>query len=468
MPMINVINPATESIVGSYEIMDKIQVENVIEEMNNSQKNWENVSINQRRILMLNVADILEKRCKEFAEIITDEMGKPITQAIAEVNKCAVLCRHYAEKSKGYLAPQLIETESSKSYRYFRPSGIIFAIMPWNFPFWQVIRFVVPNLMGGNAVILKHAPNSTGSALALEKIFIEAGFPENLFRALIIGIDLVETVINHTAIKGVTLTGSERAGRSVAAIAGKALKKVALELGGSDPYLILHDADINLAAEECVQSRLLNAGQVCISAKRLIVVPEIYDEFIASIKNKMNAYRCGDPKLSTTNLGPLARDDLRKELDEHVQKSIEKGAHCEMGGKIKTGTGYYYEPTLLLNVSKGMPAYNQELFGPVVSIIKAKDEADAIEIANATRFGLGAAVFTKDIKRGEEIARNKIISGLCSVNKMVISDPRIPFGGTKASGFGRECSREGIHEFMNIKSVIVEDREAKKESDVKD
>ena len=251
------------------------------------------------------------------------------------------------------------------------------------------------------------------------------------------------------------MTGSERAGKEVASLAGKALKKVILELGGSDPYLILHDADLELAAEQCIQSRLLNAGQVCISAKRLIVVSQVYDQFLALIQDKMSRYRCGDPELTTTTLGPLARKELREELSCQVQDSIKAGATCIMGGEVKAGTGYYYEPTILLNVKKGMPAYDQELFGPVISIIKVNDEAEAISIANDTRFGLGGAVFTKDIKRGEIIARDKIIAGLCSVNKMVVSDPRMPFGGTKSSGFGRECSREGILEFMDIKSVVI-------------
>ncbi len=454
---IKVINPATEEIISCYEEMSQSELSDIIADMTAEQKAWSKQSFAHRKKLMLNAGRVLKENAEEYSMIITEEMGKPITQAVAEIHKCAELCKFYASEAESYLKPQHIKTENSKSYRCFQPIGIIFAIMPWNFPFWQALRFIVPNLMGGNAALLKHAPNSTGAALAIEKILVKAGFPPAIFRSLVIDVDLCPYVIQHPEIKGVTITGSEKAGSVVAAEAGAALKKVVLELGGSDPYLILEDADIGLAVEQCVKSRLSNAGQICISAKRLIVVESIYDEFVTRLKQEIQAnFKCGDPKKPSTTMGPMAREDLMRELHGKVDQTVRAGAECVFGGKPLEGKGFYYPPTLLLNVKKGMTAYSEELFGPVVCVIKVKDEQEAIEVANDSSFGLGGAVFTQDIARGERIARDEIMTGTCNVNKFVGSDQRLPFGGTKNSGFGRELASEGIHEFMNVKTVVIE------------
>ncbi|MGJ3494108.1 Succinate semialdehyde dehydrogenase [NAD(P)+] Sad [Piscirickettsia salmonis] len=456
MAILKVINPATGVLLHQYETMSREEILSIIDDAASARQRWERSSWRERKSLMHQLAALLRQEKAACARIITEEMGKPVTQAQAEIEKCAVLCEYYAESAEGQLQPELIDAGRVKSYRCYEPLGVIFGIMPWNFPFWQVLRFAVPNIMGANAVLLKHAPNSTGAALALEKLFVNAGFPKHLFRSLVIDVDLVSTVIEHEYVAGVTLTGSSRAGRAVGAQAAHALKKIVLELGGSDPYLILADADLDLAAEQCVTSRLNNTGQVCIAAKRIIAVDAIYDEFVGKVIECVKTYHCADPMRASTKMGPLARLDLLEQLDQQVQRSIAAGVKCILGGKRAEGEGYYYEPTILVDVKKGTPAYDEELFGPVVSILSAQDEAAAINIANDTPFGLGAAVFTRDIKRGEKIARDKIKAGTCAVNTLVVSDPRLPFGGIKQSGFGRELAAEGLHEFMNIKTVIID------------
>lgn len=455
MAVLKVVNPATENLLNQYETMPIEEVLAVIDNVEDARKNWCQSTWGERRRLMCKVAELLRENKDHYASIITEEMGKPITQARAEIEKCALLCEYYADHAEAQLQPELIDAERTKSYRSYHPLGIIFAIMPWNFPFWQVLRFAVPNIMGANAALLKHAPNSTGAALAIEKLFEQAGFPKHLFRSLVIDVDLVPAVIEHPKVAGVTLTGSGKAGAIVGSQAAQALKKVVLELGGSDPYLILEDADLDLAAEQCVTSRLNNAGQVCISAKRIIAVDAIYDQFVEKVLERVKNYQCGDPALESTNMGPMARLDLLEQLDDQVQRSIAAGVECVLGGERLTREGYYYAPTVFLDVKKGTPAYDEELFGPVVSILHAKDEKDAINIANDTPFGLGAAVFTRDIERGETIARDQLNAGTCVVNTLVASDPRLPFGGIKQSGFGRELAAEGLHEFMNIKTVVI-------------
>ncbi|MCL9780290.1 NAD-dependent succinate-semialdehyde dehydrogenase [Vibrio sp. S4M6] len=455
MKTLDVINPSTGTQLNSYPIMSEEKVMSVIAEVGEAQKDWRESSWETRRKLILNVAALLRKDSQKYAEIITQEMGKPITQALREIEKCAFLCEYYAETAQGHLQPREIQAAHSKTYVSYQPLGVIFAIMPWNFPFWQVLRFAVPNIMGGNAALLKHAPNSTGAALAIEALFQEAGFPEHLFRSLVIDVDVVQAIIEHPLIQGVTLTGSGKAGAIVGAETATALKKVVLELGGSDPYVILKDADLDHAVSQCIESRLDNAGQVCISAKRLIVEEDIYDTFVEKVKAKVQEYQCNDPMDPSTNIGPMAREDLMHELDNQVQRSISAGATCLLGGKPLQREGYFYQPTLLVDVKEGIPAYHEELFGPVVCVVKAKDEEDAIRISNDSVFGLAGAVFTQDLEKGERIAREKIQVGACAVNTKVASDPRLPFGGIKESGFGRELSAEGIHEFMNVKTVIV-------------
>jgi succinate-semialdehyde dehydrogenase/glutarate-semialdehyde dehydrogenase len=382
-------------------------------------------------------------------------MGKPINQSRAEVEKCAWVCSYYAENTERFLNDEMIRTDASKSFVTFRPLGVVLAVMPWNFPFWQVFRFAAPGLMAGNGGILKHASNVSGCALAIEDVFIKAGFPENIFRAILVPSSQMENVIKNEKVKAVTLTGSVPAGKSVARTAGSVLKKTVMELGGSDPYIILEDADLEFAADTCVTSRLINGGQSCIAAKRFIVVERVYDEFEKLFIENMKLKKMGNPFEEQIDLGPQASVKLRDELHDQVTKSIEMGAKLLIGGKIPEVKGAFYPPTILTEVKKGMPAYNEELFGPVAALIKANDENDAIRIANDTIFGLGAAVFTSDKIRGEKIAREKLNAGCCFVNDFVKSDPRLPFGGIKESGYGRELSKFGIREFVNIKTVYI-------------
>lgn len=455
MDVINTINPATGLPCGTYPLMSQGEVDALIHDMHISQQAWSNSPLVLRKQCLSNLARLLLENKQIAGTLITTEMGKPITQAIQEIEKCSKLCDYYAEQGEHFLRPETIKTEYYKSYRSFHPLGIIFAIMPWNYPFWQVLRFALPNLMIGNAGLLKHAPNSTGTALFIEQLMLKAGFPNNLFRSLIIDVDLAPFVIHHPHVRGVTITGSNKAGKSVAMEAGSALKKVVLELGGSDPYVILEDADLELAAEQCVLSRLNNAGQVCIAAKRIIVDKKIKAAFQALVLDKAQAYIMGDPQDPLTNLGPMARADLRATLHDQVQRSIMAGARCLLGGTLPNKKGYYYPATVLTDVSVDSPAFCEELFGPVICIIEAADEADALRLANTTVFGLAGAVFTQDLIKGERLARDCMDAGTCAVNTYVASDPRLPFGGIKQSGYGRELSLEGMREFVNIKTVIV-------------
>ncbi|MEQ8954605.1 MAG: NAD-dependent succinate-semialdehyde dehydrogenase, partial [Gammaproteobacteria bacterium] len=378
-----------------------------------------------------------------------------LASAVAEVEKCAWACEYYADLGPGFLADEIIETEASLSKLVYRPLGVVLAVMPWNFPFWQVFRFAAPGLMAGNTALLKHASNVSACALAIEEVFREAGFPQHAFRTLLIGSDKVARVIANPAVKAVTITGSTPAGRAVAAKAGELLKKSVLELGGSDPYLVLADADLDQAVASCVNSRLINAGQSCIAAKRFIVEQSVAEAFTRKFIEAMSTKIMGDPMDDKTDLGPQARIDLRDELHQQVLKSIERGAKLELGGEIPGRDGAWYPPTVLSKVQPGMPAYEEELFGPVAAIITATDADDAIRIANDSVFGLGAAVFTADLKRGEEIAADRLDAGACFVNAFVKSDPRLPFGGIKESGYGRELSHLGIREFVNAKTVYV-------------
>ena len=451
------LNPATGGVCGHYSLMSQQEVDSLITKMNVVQQQWARSSISLRKECLLNLGRLLISAKEEAAALMTMEMGKPIQQSLSEIEKCARLCEYYAEHGEKYLKPELIQTEFYKTYRSFQPLGIVLAIMPWNYPFWQVMRFAVPNLMVGNAGLLKHAPNCTGTALFIEKLVVKAGFPKGLYRSLVIDVSLSPFVIKHPFVVGVTLTGSNLAGKSVAAEAGAVLKKVVLELGGSDPYVILADADLELAADQGVMSRLNNAGQVCIAAKRMIVVEEVRAAFEALVLDRAKRYVMGDPTDMNTTLGPMAREDLRLTLHEQVMRSISTGARCLLGGEMPKGPGYYYPATVLSDVNLESPAFKEELFGPVICITPAADEQEALYLANKTEFGLGGAIFTRDIEKGERLARDVIQAGTCAVNTLVASDPRLPFGGTKQSGFGRELSIEGMREFVNVKTIIVND-----------
>ncbi|GIV78408.1 MAG: aldehyde dehydrogenase [Litorilinea sp.] len=449
------INPATGEVVARYEEMKPQQVEEILQQAHQAFQSWRRTPFARRADLLREAARVLRGRAQEYARLMALEMGKPVRDGRAEVEKCAWACEYYAEKGEAFLAPELVETDASKSYVSYQPLGVVLAVMPWNFPFWQVIRFAAPGLMAGNVGVLKHASNVSGCALALEELFREAGFPENTFRTLLVGSKQVEAIIENRHVMAVTLTGSTPAGRAVAARAGAMLKKTVLELGGSDPYVVLEDADLAAAVETCVAGRMINGGQSCIAAKRFIVVDAVREEFQARVVEQMASYQPGDPLDEATRMGPLARVDLRDELHAQVQESIRRGARCLLGGEVPPGPGAYYPPTVLADVGPGMPAYHEELFGPVATIIAARDEADAIRIANDTAFGLGAAVFTRDVARGERIAREELQAGSCFVNAFVKSDPRLPFGGVKESGYGRELSYHGIREFVNVKTVWI-------------
>jgi succinate-semialdehyde dehydrogenase/glutarate-semialdehyde dehydrogenase len=453
---IETVNPATESILNSYRILNLQEINEKIKAGYASYLTWRKTDFSQRKKLMLQLAVLLRKNQDEYARLMAQEMGKPLTAGKGEIEKCAWVCEHYAQEAEKYLTSRTIETSMKKTTVSYHPIGIVFAIMPWNYPFWQVFRFASPTIMAGNAGILKHAPISTGTGNIIEALFLEAGFPKYLFQHFILDNDLAAEVIAHKKIAAVTLTGSERAGSAVAANASSHLKKAVLELGGNDPYLVLADADLDVAATSIVTSRLSNTGQVCIAAKRTIAVKEIIKELTDKLVVRSQSYQMGDPLQGNTNFGPMARADLRETLHRQVLESRDKGAKILMGGEIPSRKGFYYPPTILTNVKPGMPAFDEELFGPVIAIIEAKDEQQAIELANQSNYGLGGAVFTQDLARGEHIATYEIETGTCFVNGFVASDPRVPFGGIKNSGYGRELSKEGILEFVNIKTVGIQ------------
>jgi succinate-semialdehyde dehydrogenase / glutarate-semialdehyde dehydrogenase len=453
--MLTSINPVDESIIEVYSEHTPEEINAIIDSVTEAWKDWCLTSFPSRAGFMKQLAGLLRSDAERYAQLITLEMGKPVVQSRAEVEKCASVCDYFADHAEEFLGKEDIPTEASSSYISFRPLGIVLAVMPWNFPFWQVFRFAAPALMAGNAALLKHASNVTGTALAIETLFREAGFPGNVFRVLKVSGKKASTVIEHPEVKAVTLTGSVGAGKAVASKAGGMLKKSVMELGGSDPYVILEDADLDTAVPVCVNSRLINSGQSCIAAKRFIVVKPLRKQFEDMFTALMATKKMGDPRLDETDVGPQALTSLRDDLNAQVTRSIHMGARCLLGGKVSERTGAWYPPTVLTDVSAGMPAYEEEIFGPVAAIIEAQGEADAIRIANDTSFGLGAAVFTKDINKGRKIAEESLRAGCCFVNDFVKSDPRLPFGGIGDSGYGRELSYIGIREFTNIKTIYI-------------
>lgn len=449
------INPSTGETVKTYAENSPYEVQSVITLVHNDFLNWRTIPLNKRVDFFSKMASILITNKVHYAKLMTLEMGKPITQGLAEIEKCALACRYYVEHAESFLKDEYVKTEAKASFVSYQPLGIVCGIMPWNFPFWQVFRAAIPSIMAGNAFILKHSSNVPACALAIEEIFQQSGFPKNLFRTLLVSSSQIPSIIANEFVKAVTLTGSSKAGANVASQAGSHLKKLVLELGGSDPYIILADADIKKAAKICATSRMINGGQSCIAAKRFIVDQKVIQEFTTDFVNEMKNYEVGDPFESSCKLGPMARQDLRDELHSQVCKSCNLGAKVLLGGEIYSKVGAFYPATVLIDVAKGMPAYEEELFGPVASIIVAKDENDAINIANDTIYGLGAAVFTEDLEKGRKIARERIEAGSCFVNDFVKSDPRLPFGGIKQSGYGRELGPFGIHEFTNIKTINI-------------
>lgn len=449
------INPTTGDQIKEYKIDDEKKVTRSLKQANKSFEDWRKLTFKQRAAYLKKAAAELRKQNNKLAELATQEMGKPIKQSIAEVEKCALCLEHYAEHAASYLADEKVETEARKSYVSFQPLGTVLAIMPWNFPYWQVFRAMAPILMAGNTMLLKHASNVSGCAVAIENVMKAAGLPKGVFQTLLLPSSKIESVIADDAIAAVTLTGSTEAGKKVAAIAGAHIKKQVLELGGSDPYIILADANMKLAVETCVNGRLVNSGQSCVSAKRFVVEKKVRKEFEEKMVKLMDEATFGNPMDEVNKIGPLARVDLRDQLHKQVEESIKKGAKLLCGGYIPDMEGAYYPPTVLTNVKKGMPAYDEELFGPVAAIIEAKDEKAAINIANDTIYGLGGGIFSKNRAKAEKIAANELQAGNCFVNAFVHSDPRLPFGGIKQSGYGRELSYFGIREFVNAKTVFV-------------
>ncbi len=448
------INPATGELIQEFKEMSSGEIDEALDEAVAAYKEWRNTSFATRSKLLLKVAEDLRKNALEYGKIITLEMGKPLAQAKAEVEKCAWGCEYYAEHAEEFLEDEVIQTEAQKSYVHYQPLGVLLAVMPWNFPFHQVFRAAAPAIMAGNVVVLKHASNVTMSALKMVEIFERAGYPKGVFSTLLVGGSHMDVIVADDRIAAATVTGSEYAGSQVAKVAGEHIKPTVLELGGSDPFIILEDADIESAVIAAVTGRTLNAGQSCICAKRFIVVESVYDAFVDKFVLAMEALKIGDPQDETTQIGPLARADLRDELHKQVEASVKKGARVATGGKIPDMVGSYYPPTVLVDVKFGMPAYEEEFFGPVAIVIKVKDEKDAIRVANDSRFGLGGAVWSADIERAQHVA-HQVESGAVFINDFVKSDPRLPFGGIKKSGYGRELSRHGIHEFVNAKTIVV-------------
>ncbi len=450
------INPANGQVIATHQAWDLPQLEHALARSGAAQPAWQGLGFAARADILSQVGTLLRGRLGTFAQLISAEMGKPLAEARAELEKCALNCEYYAVHAEPFLDDERIPTDAGKSYVRYEPLGVVLGVMPWNYPFWQVIRFVAPALMGGNAVVLKHAPNVQQCAAAIESLLLEAGVPEGIFANLPIEVALVEATIAHPAVQAVAMTGSERTGRIVAGLAGAHLKKVVLELGGSDPFVVLADADLELAVSRAIQSRFSNAGQACIAAKRFVLVPAIADAFVEAFVNKVALLRVGDPTLEGTQVGPLARADLRDELHRQVEATVSAGGKALLGCRPLEGAGYFYAPSVIDHAPPGCVAREQELFGPVAVCIRAQDEADAIAIANETRYGLGASIWSRDYEHAEQLAL-QVHAGLTFVNGVVKSDPRLPFGGVKASGFGRELSFHGIREFCQAKTVWVRD-----------
>jgi succinate-semialdehyde dehydrogenase/glutarate-semialdehyde dehydrogenase len=463
-PHVRTINPATEEPLEEHREHSPAEVDFLLRSAAQAQGAWRRVPMEERGRLLRRAGEVLRGRTAELGRLMALEMGKPITGGEAEVEKCAVACDYFAGHAAEYLAPQAIPSDATRSYVRYDPLGVVFAIMPWNFPFWQVFRFAAPALMAGNVGVLKHAENVPGCALAIERVFRDAGFPPGVFSTLMVARALAESVIRHPAVRAVTLTGSERAGTAVASQSGGVLKKTVLELGGSDPFIVIPPSQEGVAdflhetAEAAAQARCINSGQSCIAAKRFIIVGGWTDPFEQHLAAVMKRMKMGNPLERDTQMGPLARLDLLWNLDRQVRESVAAGAHLVSGGRRAPGKGYFYEPTVLSEVTPGMPAFDEETFGPVAAVIAAENIDEAIHLANQTPYGLGASVWTRDAAAAERIAA-EIEAGCVFVNGPVKSDPRLPFGGIKQSGYGRELAAEGIREFVNIKTVWVKEAE---------
>lgn len=448
------INPASGETIKTFEPLSETQIDEKLQRAAETFRSYRHTPLAEREAMMTRAAEILEAEKRDFARLMTVEMGKPVLSAVGEAEKCALVCRYYAANARVQLADQLVETNATKSYVKFQPLGPVLAVMPWNFPFWQVFRFAAPALMAGNVGLLKHASNVPQCALAIEDIFRRAGFPTGSFQTLLVGSDAVARVLEDPRVVAATLTGSEPAGRSVASLAGKQIKKTVLELGGSDPFIVMPSANFDEAVTTAVKARTINNGQSCIAAKRFIVATEIYDEFERRFVETMQALNVGDPLDEAVDIGPLATEQILKDVDDQVQTSVAAGARILTGGKRLERRGNFYEPTVLAGIPTDSPAYREEIFGPVAMLFRVQDIDEAITLANTTTFGLGSAAWTNDVLEQERFI-NELEAGSVFINGMVASDPRLPFGGIKNSGYGRELSEFGIREFVNIKTVWV-------------
>jgi len=448
------VNPATGEEIERFKEFTRTQVDSAVDRAERAFAKWREADFPERSERMHAVAGVLRARKRRCGETMAREMGKPIREGIAEAEKCAWTADYFADNAAEFLADEPVATDAARSFVRYEPLGPILAVMPWNFPFWQVFRFAAPTLMAGNVAVLKHASNVMRCSLEIEDAFAKAGFPKGVFQSLLLGSGAVPALIRDPRIRAVTLTGSDAAGAAVGEIAGAFVKKTVLELGGSDPFIVLKDADIEKAATTAAAARTVNSGQSCIAAKRFIVERAVYEEFMAGFTAAMSALKVGDPMDESTQVGPVAREDLRQDLHNQVRRSVSKGARVRTGGRKVPGPGFFYEPTVLENVRKGMPAYDEEVFGPVAAVIAVRDEPQAVRVANDSKYGLGASLWTNDRDRALRLSR-QIETGMVFVNRRVQSDPRLPFGGAKASGYGRELGRHGIREFVNTKTVVL-------------
>jgi succinate-semialdehyde dehydrogenase / glutarate-semialdehyde dehydrogenase len=450
--MFKSVNPYDQLVIAEFPLHDDAAIRSKLTHASKAFELFRKESFDKRSVLMANVAKILRRNLEEYARIITMEMGKPISESRVEIDKCARACEYYSVHAEVLLKDKHISTEAKRCFIHYQPIGAVLAIMPWNFPFWQVFRFAVPTLMAGNVALLKHAPNVCKTSLEIEKIFLEAGFPEGVFQSLVVDVDKVESILQHDIVQAATLTGSEYAGSQLASLAGKNIKKSVLELGGSDPFIVLPDADFSKAAEVATQSRMRNAGQSCIAAKRFIVLEKAKEEFLHHFQKNIKLLKQGNPLNDDTTMGPMARLDLAEKLEKQLTTSVASGAKILLGGERKDTR---FQPTMIDHVQPGMPAFDEETFGPLAAIITVKTEEEAITLANTSRYGLGSSIWTKDLEKAERLAK-QIESGAVFVNFLMRSDVRLPFGGIKKSGYGREMSEMGIKEFMNAKTIYIE------------
>lgn len=454
---VETINPTTEQTLRSYTLLTTEEAQKAVDASHDAYTSWRKTSLDERGKLLNALADQIDERAEDIVNLMVDEMGKVKAQGYQEVELCAAICRYTAENAPSELKEDKRAYEGGNAIVTYQPIGVILGIQPWNFPLYQVIRYSVPNIMAGNTTVLKHADNVFGMAELIQELYEQAGFPKNVYQSLMISGETASELIQHDKVRGVTFTGSDGVGKKVAENAGSQSKKTVLELGSNDAFVILEDADMETAVEACVMGRVINNGETCVSAKRFIVTDKVYDKFVEAYRSEFEKLTLGDPRSDDTDLGPMARKDLRDKLHEQVQTSIEKGAMCTLGGEIPDSTGYYYPATILENVSPGMPAYDDELFGPVASIIRAKDDEDAMRIANDSRYGLGGGIFSSNEERAIELARTEFDTGMVNINGYSLAQPNVPFGGVKESGYGREHGGFGLKEFVNVKSIFIAD-----------